>query len=43
VTAGSGWGDIGGAWRYLDYDMKSGTLIKALHFNGPAADVIFRW
>ena len=37
-----GWGDLGVAWRYLDYDLGSGP-IKDLNFNGPAAGAIFRW
>ena len=30
-----GWGDVLAAWRYLDYDMKSGETIESLNFNGP--------
>jgi len=37
-----GWGDLGVAWRYLDYDLGSGP-IKDLYFNGPAVGAIFRW
>ena len=37
-----GWGDLGVAWRYLDYDLGSGP-IKDLNFNGPAVGAIFRW
>jgi hypothetical protein len=38
-----GWGDLGVAWRYLDYDLKSGGPIQEMNFNGPAAGVTFRW
>jgi hypothetical protein len=37
------WGEVVAAWRYLDYDMKSGTKIESLNFNGPAIGVAFRW
>ncbi len=38
-----GWGDVIGAWRYLDYDMKSDSRIQDMTFNGPAIAVAFRW
>jgi hypothetical protein len=38
-----GWGDIVAAWRYIDYDMKSGKNIESLTFNGPAIAAVFRW
>jgi hypothetical protein len=38
-----GWGDISVAWRYLDYDLKSGGPIKDMDFSGPAAGLKFRW
>ena len=37
------WGEIMAAWRYLDYDFKSGKKIESLNFNGPAIGVAFRW
>jgi hypothetical protein len=37
------WGDVLAAWRYLDYDMKSGSDIETLSFSGPAIGVAFRW
>ena len=43
LTYSFGWGDIGVAWRYLDYDLKSSGPIKELNFNGPALGAIFRW
>jgi hypothetical protein len=38
-----GWGDVVASWRYLDYDMKSGSKIRSLDFNGPAIAAVFRW
>jgi hypothetical protein len=38
-----GWGDVVAAWRYLDYDMKSGKKIESMTFNGPAVAAVFRW
>ena len=38
-----GWGDIVGAWRYLDYNMKSGKKIESMTFNGPAIAAVFHW
>jgi len=37
------WGDIIAAWRYLDYNMKSGKDIQSVNFNGPAIGVAFHW
>ena len=37
------WGDIIAAWRYLDYNMKSGKDIQSVNFNGPAIGVGLRW
>lgn len=38
-----GWGDVVAAWRYLDYDMKSGKKIESMTFNGPAIAAVFHW
>ena len=38
-----GWGDVVGAWRYTDYQMKSGSPVAEINFNGPAIAVAFRW
>jgi hypothetical protein len=38
-----GWGDLGVAWRYLDYDLRSGGPIEEMNFNGPAIGATFRW
>jgi hypothetical protein len=37
------WGDLGVAWRYLDYDLQSDGPIQELNFNGPGVGVSFRW
>ena len=37
------WGDVFAAWRYLDYDMKSGGSVQDLNFSGPAIGLTFRW
>jgi hypothetical protein len=37
-----GWGDLGVAWRYLDYDLGDGPITE-MNFNGPAAGATFRW
>jgi len=37
------WGEIVGAWRYLDYDLKSGKKIESMTFNGPAIAAVFHW
>jgi len=34
-----GWGDLLVAWRYLDYEFKSGEPVQSLTFNGVAAGV----
>ena len=37
------WGDVVGAWRYIDYEMKSGKQVESLTFNGPSISAVFRW
>ncbi|MEO8674408.1 MAG: hypothetical protein ABI569_02450, partial [Casimicrobiaceae bacterium] len=37
------WGEVIGAWRYMDYKFKSGAPIEKLTLNGPAMGVAFRW
>ncbi|HEX4234689.1 MAG TPA: hypothetical protein VH041_10305 [Caldimonas sp.] len=37
------WGDVVGAWRYLDYRFKSGKPIESVNFNGPAIAAVFHW
>ena len=36
------WGDIVGAWRDLDYKMKSGK-IENINFDGPTIAFVFHW
>ena len=43
LTYSFGWGDIGVAWRYLDYDLKANGPIKDLSFSGPAMGATIRW
>jgi hypothetical protein len=37
------WGDLLAAWRYLDYNFKSGEAINDMNFNGPMFGVAFHW
>jgi hypothetical protein len=37
------WGEIVGAYRHLDYHMKSGQAIHRLTFDGPAIAAVFHW
>jgi len=37
------WGEVLAAWRYLDYDFKSGKKLESVNFNGPAIGVAFHW
>ena len=43
VSYALGWGDLGIAWRHLEYDFESGGAIKDINFSGPAAGARFRW
>lgn len=38
-----GWGDVDVAWRYLDYELKTGAPVADMRFSGPALGAIFRW
>jgi len=38
-----GWGDVVAAWRYTDYDFKSGEPVQSLTLQGPAVGVSFRF
>jgi hypothetical protein len=38
-----GWGDVVGAWRYIDYRMKSGSAVEELNFSGPSIAAVFHW
>jgi hypothetical protein len=37
------WGELIGAWRYVDYKFKSDSPIASQIFNGPLLGVAFRW
>jgi hypothetical protein len=37
------WGEIVAAWRYLEYDFKSGEPLQSLTFNGVAVGASFRF
>lgn len=37
------WGEIAGAWRYMDYDLPSGKPMGDMDFSGPAIGAVFRW
>lgn len=37
------WGDAAVAWRYIDYEFKSGEPVQSLTFNGLAAGVSFKF
>ncbi len=36
-------GDLIAAWRYIDYNMKSGQRIESMNFNGPMIGATWRW
>ncbi len=38
-----GWGDVVAAWRYADYNFKSGEPVQSLTMQGPAVGVSFRF
>jgi hypothetical protein len=38
-----GWGDLGVAWRYLDYDVESHGPVEDMKFSGPAIGAAFHW
>ncbi len=37
------WGDLIGAWRYMDYQFKSDSRIDSQSFNGPMVGAAFHW
>jgi hypothetical protein len=37
------WGDVVGSWRYIDYEMKSGSFTQDLRFSGPMVAAVFHW
>jgi len=38
-----GWGELGVAWRYMEYEFEAGSPIKDLDLSGPALGATFRW
>jgi hypothetical protein len=37
------WGDVLGAWRYLDYHVNGNSPLQKMILSGPAIGVTFRW
>jgi hypothetical protein len=37
------WGAVTAAYRYLDYEFKSGKRLESLNLSGPLVGVTFRW
>lgn len=37
------WGEVAAAWRYIDYQFKSGSLISRTSFSGPAVGLTWRF
>ncbi|HEX5865490.1 MAG TPA: hypothetical protein VF014_14765 [Casimicrobiaceae bacterium] len=37
------WGEVIAAYRYLDYNFKSGRKIESVNLSGPLVGVAFRW
>ena len=37
------WGETVAAWRYLSYDLPSGSAIADINFSGPVIGATFRW
>lgn len=37
------WGSLLAAWRYTGFQMKSGTAIESMNFNGPLLGATFKW
>ena len=37
------WGEVTGAWRYLDYELESGSPMQSLTLSGPAIGATFRF
>lgn len=43
VSYAFSWGELTGMWRYLSYDLKSGSPLKEVNFSGPMVGATFRW
>ncbi|MEO8308693.1 MAG: hypothetical protein ABI616_11715 [Pseudomonadota bacterium] len=37
------WGEVVGAWRHIDYDMKASSELNGISFDGPAVAAVFHW
>jgi len=37
------WGEVNALWRYVGYELESGSYIKDINFNGPMVGATFRW
>jgi hypothetical protein len=37
------WGDLTALWRYIDYEMKPGSMMQNIRFSGPMVGATFRW
>lgn len=37
------WGDLTALWRYIDYEMKPGSMMQKVRFSGPMVGATFRW
>ena len=37
------WGSLLAAWRYTGFQMKSGSAIESMNFNGPLLGATFKW
>lgn len=37
------WGEVTAAWRYIDYDFKSSSLIRRTAYSGPAVGLTWRF
>ncbi len=43
IAYGFKWGEVSALWRYIDYDMKSGSAMQNVRFSGPMVGATFRW
>jgi hypothetical protein len=43
ITYAFNWGELTAMWRHLAYEMKAGSGLESLSFNGPMIGATFRW
>jgi hypothetical protein len=43
ISYGFGWGEVTGAWRYLQYRRDTPRIFEDFTFNGPMVGATFRW